>query len=104
MVDTAESGREAIEKSKAVDYNLALIDIRLPNMEGTELLTAIRDTRPKVRKIIVTGYPSIQNAVAAVNKGADGYVVKPVEMNNLLRVIKAQLKKQVEEELEYGGK
>jgi DNA-binding NtrC family response regulator len=107
VVDTAESGREAIEKSKAVVYNLALIDIRLPDMEGTELLTAMRDTIPKMRKIIVTGYPSLQNAIAAVNKGADFYIIKPVNMNDLLSMIKAQLKKQVEEleyELEYDKK
>jgi len=103
VVDTAESGREAIDKSKAVDYNLALVDVRLPDMQGTELLTAIRDTIPRMRKIIVTGYPSLQNAVAAINKSVDAYLIKPVNMNDLLGTIKTQLKKQFEE-LEYGDK
>jgi len=93
-VDTAETGREAIEKSKASFYNLALIDIRLPDMEGTELLLRMRETTPKMVKIIVTGYPSLQNAIEAVNKGADGYVVKPVSVDELLNKVKEHLQKQ----------
>ncbi len=77
-VDTAVTGKEAIEKSNANFYNLALIDIRLPDMEGTQLLTTMRETIPKMVKIIVTGYPSLENAKDAVNMSADGYVVKPI--------------------------
>jgi len=95
-VDTAENGKEAIEKSNTKFYNLALIDIRLPDIEGTKLLTAMKETTPKMVKIILTGYPSLQNAVEAVNKGADAYVLKPVNMNSLLNTIKEHLKKQQE--------
>jgi DNA-binding NtrC family response regulator len=94
IVDTAQNGKEAIEKSHAKFYNLALIDIRLPDMEGTKLLTAMKETTPKMVKIIITGYPALNNAVEAVNKGADGYVLKPVNMDNLLNKIKEHLKKQ----------
>jgi len=96
VVDTAENGKEAIEKSKTKFYNLALIDIRLPDLEGTKLLTAIHETTPKMVKIIVTGYPSLQNAVEAVNKGADAYVIKPFNMESVLNTIKEHLKKQQE--------
>jgi DNA-binding NtrC family response regulator len=58
-VDTAVTGKEAVDKSNATFYNLALIDIRLPDMKGTQLLTTMRDTVPKMVKIIVTGYPSL---------------------------------------------
>ena len=92
--DTAENGREALEKTRANFYNLALIDIRLPDMEGTELLTALKETTPKMVKIIVTGYPSLQNAVEAVNKGADGYIIKPANMADLLTKVKQHLEKQ----------
>jgi len=64
-------------------YNAALIDIRLPDMEGTELLTRMKDTVPKVRKIIITGYPSMKNAIEAVNRKADAYVLKPVDVEKL---------------------
>ena len=96
-VDTAATGKEALEKSNANFYNLALIDIRLPDMEGTQLLTTMRDTDPKMVKIVVTGYPSQENAVEAVNNGADGYVVKPImNTGEFLEKIKEHLKKQDE--------
>jgi DNA-binding NtrC family response regulator len=94
IVDTAENGKEAIKKSKTKIYNLALLDIRLPDMEGTELLTAMKETTPKMIKIIMTGYPSLQNAIKAVNKGADAYILKPLNMDDALRTIRGHLKNQ----------
>lgn len=94
IVDMAENGREAIRKSKSNFYNLALIDIRLPDMDGTKLLTEMKDTVPKMVKIIVTGYPGLQNAIDAVNQGADAYVVKPFKMDNLLKTVREQLQEQ----------
>lgn len=94
FVDTAKNGKEAIEKSEANFYNLALLDIRLPDMEGTELLIAMRETTPKMIKVIMTGYPSLHNAVKAVNKGADAYILKPFDIDDALRTIKEQLERQ----------
>jgi len=96
LVDTAENGQEAIAKSKTRFYNLALIDIRLPDMDGVKLLTSMTDTTPKMVKIIVTGYPSLENAIDAVNKGADGYIVKPFTMEQLLNTVREYLRKQQE--------
>jgi DNA-binding NtrC family response regulator len=96
-VDTAKNGREAIKKSNTYFYNLALIDFRLPDMEGTKLLTKMRNTTPKMRKIIITGYPTLQNAVEALNRGADAYIMKPFNMDKVLATIKEQLNKQREE-------
>lgn len=95
-VDTASNGKEAVEKSQTNFYNLALVDIRLPDMEGTKLLTALKETTPEMIKIILTGYPALQNAIDAVNKGAHGYLVKPINMDELLRTVKQHLKKQRE--------
>ena len=97
LVEAVGTAREAIEKSKRKFYNVALIDIRLPDMEGIELLTKIRDTTPRMRKIIVTGYPTLQNAVDAVNEGADAYIVKPFDVEKVLGTIEQQLSKQEEE-------
>jgi DNA-binding NtrC family response regulator len=101
VVHTAENGKEAIEKTAANFYNLALIDIRLPDMEGTELLTAMKETTPRMVKIILTGYPALQNAVKAINKGVDAYLIKPVNTDELLKVIKEHIDKQ-KHEREYG--
>jgi len=97
IVETAETAKKGIEESEKAFYNLALIDVRLPDMEGIELLSKLRSTKPKMRKIIITGYPTLQNAVAAVNKGADAYVMKPFEVDKILQTIREQLKKQEEE-------
>jgi len=99
VVDTAENGKEAIEKSESNFYNLALIDIRLPDMEGTELLAALKETTPRMVKIILTGYPALQNAVTAINKGVDAYLIKPLEPRELLRVVKEHLDKQEQERM-----
>ena len=103
VVDTAQNGKEAIKKSNATLYDLALIDIRLPDMEGTELLSAMKETTPKMVKIIVTGYPSLENAIEATNKGADAYILKPFKMESVVHTIKEHLRKQ-QEVREYSEK
>jgi DNA-binding NtrC family response regulator len=97
VTETADTAKKGIEKSEKAFFNLAMIDVRLPDMEGIELLTKLRETKPKMRKLIVTGYPTLQNAVAAVNKGADAYIMKPFDVEKILSAIKEQLKKQAEE-------
>ncbi|MFI5450247.1 MAG: response regulator [Candidatus Bathyarchaeia archaeon] len=101
LVDAVSNGKDAVEKSQTNFYNLALVDIRLPDMEGTKLLTSMKQTIPEMIKIILTGYPALQNAIDAVNKGAHGYLVKPIKMDELLRTVEQQLKKQSELK-EYG--
>ena len=96
-VESVGTAREAIEWTKERFYNIVLIDIRLPDMEGIELLTKIRDTTPKIRKVILTGYPTLQNAVDAVNKGANAYILKPFDVGKVLKTIKEQLEKQKQE-------
>jgi DNA-binding NtrC family response regulator len=100
-VDLVGTAKKAIEATKRRFYNIALIDIRLPDMEGTELLTQMKETTPKMRKIIITGYPTLQNAIEAVNRRADAYIMKPFDVKKVLEVIKDQLKKQ-EEERKYS--
>jgi YesN/AraC family two-component response regulator len=97
-VESAATGKEATEKAKAKLFNIALIDIKLPDTTGVNLLTKIKETKPKMRKIIITGYPSLQNAVEALNKDADAYIMKPLNMDKILATIKEQLQKQIEEQ------
>jgi len=93
-VDQAENGKEAIEKSYSNFYNLAIVDWRLPDIEGTKLLGELKETIPKMAKIMLTGYPSMDNAIAAVNKRADAFLLKPVDFNVLLNTINELLKQQ----------
>jgi DNA-binding NtrC family response regulator len=96
-VDTANTGKEAMRKTNERVYNLALIDMRLPDIEGIDLLMKVKDTTPRMRKIIITGYPTIQNAMEAVNRQADAFILKPFDMERVLQTIREQLKKQDEE-------
>ncbi len=97
VVDTADTGKEAVLKTNEKAYNLALIDIRLPDIEGIDLILKIKDTTPRMRKIIVTGYPTIQNAMEAVNRQADAFILKPFDVERVLQTIREQLMKQDEE-------
>ena len=97
VVDLASTGEEAIQLTMKTTYNIALLDIRLPDMEGVELLKLMRDSVPRTRKIMVTGYPSMQNAIAALNKNADAYLLKPLDNEKLLNLVREQLDAQVNE-------
>jgi DNA-binding response OmpR family regulator len=91
-VDTAETGKEAMEKAGERCYNLALVDVRLPDMDGTDLLTAVKDKMEGTVKIVFTGFPSIEIGVRALDVGADAYLVKPVKPEELLMLIEEKLK------------
>jgi DNA-binding NtrC family response regulator len=93
-VDTAETGKETISKSKAKTYNLAILDIKLPDVEGTELLIDLGKITPSMMKIMVTGYASLDNAVDSINFGADAYLMKPVSPEKLLETVAEKLKEQ----------
>jgi DNA-binding NtrC family response regulator len=95
--DSAENGAEAVKKANDRYYNLALIDIMLPDINGVDLLTKFKQTRPRTRKIIMTGNPSLQNAVEALNKGADAYIMKPLDIQKVLVTLEEQLSKQKEQ-------
>lgn len=97
IVESVGTAKKAIAETERQFYNLALIDIRLPDREGVELLTRMKDTTPRMRKIIITGYPTLANAVHAVNKGADAYIIKPFDMEKVLKTIDEELRKQQEE-------
>ena len=94
----ANSGKEAIIKSEAMAFNVALLDIRLPDIEGTKLLKLLHETTPKMIKIMITGYPELRNAVDALNGGADAYLMKPVRPEDLLITIRAKLEEQQQAE------
>jgi DNA-binding response OmpR family regulator len=91
-IDTAETGREAIERADKKHYDLALVDIRLPDMDGTNLLAKIKKQLKNTIKIMITGFPSLESGVKALDEGADAYLVKPVKPEELLMLIKEKLK------------
>ena len=93
-VETVPSAGEAIAKSKERFYNVAILDISLPDANGTELLSAILDMHPDITAIMLTGYSSVQNAMESLNRGAFAYLEKPLDPKHLLSVIGRGLEKQ----------
>ena len=90
LVDTAETGQIALEKAQAKHYDVALVDIKLPDMEGTDLLLKLPKKYEMV-KIIITGFSTMENGVKAADCGADDFLVKPVKPQELLNAIKERL-------------
>jgi DNA-binding NtrC family response regulator len=91
-VETAETGKQALEKLKQSSFDVALIDISLPDMKGTDLLENAKKELKKTVKIILTGHPSVETSEKATFEGADTYIVKPIKMDELISVINFFLK------------
>jgi signal transduction histidine kinase len=92
--ETAGTGREAIEKAQGGFFNLALLDIRLPDTAGIELLAPLKELHPDMEVILVTGYASLETAVQALNEGASGYITKPLNVDEVLSKARDVFEKQ----------
>ena len=91
---TAPTGADAIEKCQRRFFNIALLDIRLPDIEGIELLTRIKEIQPTSEIIMVTGYASVESAVQTLKSGASAYISKPVNLDEVLSTIAQIAEKQ----------
>jgi DNA-binding NtrC family response regulator len=95
-IDIAQNGQEAIEKIEKDVFDLILTDLKMPEMDGIELLKTIKGTRPEMMVILMTAYGSIQTAVEAIKIGANDYITKPIDFNELLiHISKAQKESQL---------
>lgn len=77
--DTAGNGREAADKLARKPYEVVISDIMMPEMDGIELLRLIRDEYPMTRVIMITGYVTLDNALACLRRGAETVIFKPLE-------------------------
>lgn len=91
-VTAVEKGEEGLAECEKRSFKVALLDIKLPDMEGTDLLKILREKNPRMINIMITGFPSLRNATLALNMGADAYIMKPVVPDDLMRVIEEKLK------------
>ena len=94
LIETAETAKEAMQKSKAKTFNLALLDIKLPDMEGTELLRKLHTLTPKMMKVMMTSHGTLKNAMDSLNFGADAYLLKPINQKALLKTVEEKLREQ----------
>lgn len=91
-VEMAADGKDALEKFKREDFDLVLSDIKMPVMEGTELLDEILKINPNALVILMTAFGSIEAAVEAMKKGATDYISKPFQIEEVLLRISRALK------------
>ncbi len=90
-VRTAGDGQEALALMAEATPNLVLLDVRLPGLDGVELLTIIRQEHPETGVIMITAYPNIEGAVECMKLGALDYVVKPFRIDDLEAAVKKAL-------------
>lgn len=99
----AVDGVDAVEKAQYERYDLYIVDVFMPRMDGLELVERIKELHPLAVVVIITGYSSIDVAVTAVRKGAYHYLTKPLMAENLLQVVDTGLKYSTELQEESGG-
>jgi len=93
-VVTARNGEEALKKLKKKDFNVAVIDLKMPDIDGIELLKHIRKINPNTDAVIMTAYATVDSAVKAMKEGAQDYVMKPFSPEELDLIIKRILERQ----------
>jgi len=91
---TASSGREALEAIQRQEFDIALIDIKMPGMDGMELQARFKQADPELAVMIMTGYASVETAVQALKRGAYDYITKPVDPDELSHLVANALEHQ----------
>ncbi|MDI7266824.1 MAG: sigma-54 dependent transcriptional regulator [Myxococcota bacterium] len=89
FVDSAADAKEALRKLDAADWDIFLLDVRMPGMDGLDLQRRIRDVRPDAAVIVMTAYASVDGAVRAMKQGAHEYVAKPFDPEGLYAMVRA---------------
>jgi len=95
VLTEAASGKEALEKARANDYSLVLLDISLPDMNGLDVLKIMKKEKPHIPVLLLTMHPEDQYAVRAIKAGASGYMTKQSAPDELLVAVRKIL---------HGGK
>jgi DNA-binding NtrC family response regulator len=93
QVVTARTGEEALKLIEKQDFDVMVIDVRLPGKTGLQVLREMKESKPYVKSIVITAYPSAESAVEAMKLGAADYLIKPVDPDNLERLIQETLLK-----------
>jgi two-component system response regulator AtoC len=114
-IDGVGSGADALARLEDGDYDLVLCDLRLPGMDGIEVVKAVREIRPEAAVVVITAYGTIPSAIEAMRAGAYDYLTKPFRAHEILAVVDkalerirltrevTRLRRMVEERFGFGG-
>jgi DNA-binding NtrC family response regulator len=98
-VSTCMSGEEAVEKIKAFNFDVVILDVAMPGIDGTEALRQIKSIKPLTEVIMLTGHATVESAIEGMKLGAFDYLMKPTETDDLLEKInKAHERKSAQDE------
>lgn len=87
VVDTCLNGQEALAKTQNTTYDMVISDLKMPGMNGTDLIKSIKAASPDTAAVLITGYATVETAVRALRYGADDYVTKPFNIEELRKVV-----------------
>ena len=93
IVEEAEDGISGYEKIKNTDYDLVLCDIKMPKMDGVELLEAVKKIKPEIPMVMISGHGDMETAINTMRLGAFDYISKPPDLNRLLNTVRNALDK-----------
>ena len=91
QVETAKDGEEGLKAIAENNFGVVLLDLKLPKKDGIEVLREAKALKPDLKTIIITAYPSVQTAVQAMKEGAVDYLPKPINLENLQKLIDGTL-------------
>lgn len=91
QVATAETSEEALALIGKQDFDILIVDVRLPGKSGIQVLREVKEVKPHIKSIVITAYPSVDMAVESMKLGAIDYLVKPVAPDYLERLIRENL-------------
>ncbi len=99
-VEIAETGQGALQKFAGNGFDLLVADLRLPDIDGMQVIQHVRQKRPKTKVLIVTGYPSVSSAVQAVKIGVSDYLRKPFTDDEFMAAVRSAFQERERESLE----
>jgi two-component system, NtrC family, nitrogen regulation response regulator NtrX len=94
-VEEAEDGAAGLEKIKNDDYDLVLCDIKMPKMDGVEVLEAVKKIKPEIPFVMISGHGDLETAINTMRMGAFDYISKPPDLNRLLNTVRNALDRKV---------
>ena len=94
-VEEAEDGLAGLEKIKNDDYDLVLCDIKMPKMDGVEVLEAVKKIKPEIPFVMISGHGDLETAITTMRLGAFDYISKPPDLNRLLNTVRNALDRKV---------
>jgi len=83
-VEVAETAEKALQKIQSAKFDLVLVDLKLPDMDGIQLITEIINSKPEILTVLITGHATIASAVEAMRRGASDYLTKPFDLDDIV--------------------